>query len=130
MNGSRAKLIVLQVLVAVVAIAVWYVGSSVPIGGSYFLPKFFFSTPGDVATRVWALFADGTAKIVGCTEPLDLSHVLSTANPCFGKTVWQHLMITLTEGVLAFVIGAGAGVVLGFWLARNPLMSAIFDPLW
>jgi NitT/TauT family transport system permease protein len=128
MNGSRAKLIALQALVAVVAIAVWYVGSSVPIGGSYFLPKFFFSTPGDVATRVWTLFADGTAKIVGCTEPLELSRVLSTANPCFGKTVWQHLMITLTEGVLAFVIGAGAGVVLGFWLARNPLMSAIFDP--
>lgn len=128
MNGSRAKLVVLQALVAVVAIAVWYVGSSVPIDGSYFLPKFFFSTPGDVATRVWTLFADGTAKIVGCTEPLELSRVLSTANPCFGKTVWQHLMITLTEGVLAFVIGAGAGVVLGFWLARNPLMSAIFDP--
>jgi len=128
MSGGRAKLLVLQALVAVVAVGVWHVGSSVPIGGVYLLPKFFFSTPADVAARVWTLFADGTAKIAGCTEPIDFSRLLSTSNPCFGKTVWQHLLITLTEGVLAFVIGAGAGVVLGFWLARNPLMSAIFDP--
>ena len=48
--------------------------------------------------------------------------------PCFGKTVWQHLLITLTEGVLAFAIGAAAGIVFGFWLARHPLLSAVFDP--
>ena len=80
MSGGRAKLLVLQALVAVAAIAVWYIGSSVPIGGAYLLPKFFFSTPIDVAVRVWTLFADGTAKIVGCTEPLDLSQLLNTAN--------------------------------------------------
>src|SRR5436190_4360504 len=128
MSGGRAKLLVLQALVAVVAVGMWHVGSSVPIGGVYLLPKFFFSTPADVAARVWTLFADGTAKIAGCSEPIDFSRLLSTSNACFGKTVWQHLLITLTEGVLAFVIGAVAGVVLGFWLARNPLMSAIFDP--
>ena len=128
MSGGRTKLLVLQALVAVVAIGAWHVGSNVPIGGTYLLPKFFFSTPADVAARVWTLFADGTAKIAGCTEPIDFSRLLSTSNACFGKTVWQHLLITLTEGVLAFVIGAVAGVVLGFWLARNPLMSAIFDP--
>ena len=69
--GRRAKLLVLQALVAVVAIGVWHVGSSVPIGGVYLLPKFFFSTPADVALRVWTLFADGTAKIVNCSEPID-----------------------------------------------------------
>jgi NitT/TauT family transport system permease protein len=37
-------------------------------------------------------------------------------------------LITLTEGLLAFAIGAVAGVALGFWLARNPLLSAVFDP--
>ena len=64
MSGGRTKLLVLQALVAVVAIGIWHVGSSVPIGGTYLLPKFFFSTPADVAVRVWTLFADGTAKIV------------------------------------------------------------------
>ena len=128
MKIGRAKLLFLQALVAVVAIVVWYVGSSVPIAGIYFLPKFFFSTPADVALRVWTLFADGTAKIVGCKESIEISGLLSISDPCFGKTVWQHLLITLTEGVLAFVIGAVAGVGLGFWLARNALMSAVFDP--
>jgi NitT/TauT family transport system permease protein len=128
MSIGRVKLLVLQALVAVVAIGAWHVGSSVPIGGVYLLPKFFFSTPADVGLRVWTLFADGTAKIVTCKEGLDIGRLLSISDPCFGKTVWQHLLITLTEGVLAFVIGAVAGVALGFWLARNALMSAIFDP--
>ena len=128
MSGGRARLFVLQALVAVVAIGIWHVGSTMPIGGVYLLPKFFFSTPTDVAMRVWTLFADGTAKIAGCTEAFDFSDLLNTSNPCFGKTVWQHLLITLTEGVLAFVIGAVAGIALGFWLARNALLSAVFDP--
>ena len=63
-----------------------------------------------------------------CTEAIDITRLLSISDPCFGKTVWQHLLITLTEGVLAFVIGAAAGIVLGFWLARTPLLSAVFDP--
>ena len=128
MSLGRAKLLALQALVAVVAIGIWHVGSSVPIAGTYFLPKFFFSTPADVGLRVWTLFADGTAKIVNCKEAIEIGRLLSISDPCFGKTVWQHLLITLTEGVLAFVIGAVAGIALGFWLARNALLSAIFDP--
>ena len=103
MSLGGAKLLFLQALVAVVAIGVWHVGSSVPIGGVYFLPKFFFSTPADVGLRVWTLFADGTAKIVSCKEAIDIGRLLSISDPCFGKTIWQHLLITLTEGVLAFV---------------------------
>ena len=125
---NRAVLLALQALVAVVAIGIWHVGSTVPIGGTYFFPKFFFSTPADVALRVWTLFAEGTVKIVTCTEAIDLTRLINISAPCFGKTVWQHLLITLIEGLLAFVIGAAAGVVIGFWLARHPLLSAIFDP--
>jgi NitT/TauT family transport system permease protein len=128
MSFGRAKLLFLQALVAVVAIGIWHVGSSVPIAGTYFLPKFFFSTPGDVGLRVWTLFADGTAKVVNCQASIEVGRLLSISDPCFGKTIWQHLLITLTEGVLAFVIGAVAGIALGFWRARNALLSAIFDP--
>jgi NitT/TauT family transport system permease protein len=128
MSVGGAKLLFLQALVAVVVIGAWHVGSSVPIGGVYLLPKFFFSTPADVGLRVWTLFADGTAKIVGCKETIDIGRLLSISDPCFGKTIWQHLLITLTEGVLAFVIGAVAGIALAFWLARNALLSAVFDP--
>ena len=125
---NRVALLGLQALVAVVAIGIWHVGSSVPIAGTYFLPKFFFSTPTDVALRVWTLFADGTAKIFTCTEAIDLTKLINISAPCFGKTVWQHLLITLIEGLLAFAIGAAAGILIGFWLARHPLLSAIFDP--
>ena len=125
---GRFGLLLLQALVAIVAIGIWHVGSTVPIGGTYLLPKFFFSTPLDVAARVWALFADGTTKIIGCRDGIDISRVLVISDPCFGKTVWQHLLITLTEGILAFIIGAAAGIALGFWLARNALLSAVFEP--
>ena len=128
MRTSPVMLLVLQALVAVAVIALWHIGSSVPIGGTYLFPKFFFSTPGDVAQRIWTLFADGTAKIAGCKEPIDITRMLVISDPCFGKTIWQHLAITLTEAVLAFAIGAAAGIALGFWLARHPLLSAVFDP--
>jgi NitT/TauT family transport system permease protein len=128
MSPAPIKLLALQALVAILAIGFWHVGSTVAIGGGYLLPKFFFSTPADVAARIWKLFAEGTTQILGCTDPIDVSRLLSTSDPCFGKTVWQHLLITLTEGMLAFLIGAAAGIALGFWLARNALLSAVFEP--
>jgi len=97
-----AKLLFLQILVALVALAIWQVGATVPIGGTYMLPEFFFSKPGDVLARVYTLFATGT--------------------------IWKHLWITLTETVLAFLIGSVAGVVFGFWFARQPTVAAVFDP--
>jgi NitT/TauT family transport system permease protein len=102
MRLPRIKLVTLQVLVCVAALGLWHVGSTVPLGGVYLLPQFFFSTPLDVAERVWKLFATGQ--------------------------VWKHLWITLTEAILAFIIGSVAGVLVGFWFARKPLVAAVFDP--
>jgi NitT/TauT family transport system permease protein len=99
---SQFKLIALQALVAVVAIAIWHVGSSVPIFGVKFLPPFFFSTPADVAARIVLWFSSGE--------------------------IWGHLWITLVESTLAFVTGSIAGVLFGFWFARKPLIAAVFDP--
>ena len=42
MSVSKRTLLALQILVAVVALGIWHIGSSVPIFGVYFLPKFFF----------------------------------------------------------------------------------------
>jgi len=99
---SRAKLLLLQVLVGVLALAIWHVFTTVPIFGVVLLPPFFFSNPADVAARVVKMFAQGT--------------------------VWKHLWITLWESMLAFGIGAGAGVLVGFWFARKPTVAAVFDP--
>ena len=66
------------------------------------LDKFFFSRPSDIAQRVWTLFAGGT--------------------------VWAHLGTTLAEALLSFGIGAALGILLGFVLARRPLLAAVCDP--
>jgi NitT/TauT family transport system permease protein len=99
---SRAKLLLLQVIVALTAVALWHVLSTDEYFGSALLPPFFFSTPTDVAARVAKLFAGGT--------------------------IWRHLWVTLTESMLAFAIGASAGVLIGFWFARKPAIAAVFDP--
>ena len=141
MNPGFGKLILLQALVAVVAILLWHLGSAVradglyrlvgwdvPRDGAYLLPPFFFSRPGDVGLRIWSMFSIGTAKLIFCQESFSFSQLLATNAPCIGKTIWQHLLFTLTEGLLAFVIGSGLGVLFGFWFARKPLLSAVFDP--
>jgi NitT/TauT family transport system permease protein len=99
---SRWTLLMLQALVAVVAIAFWHVATTIPIGGKLLLPPFFFSTPLEVIERVIKLFVGGT--------------------------IWRHLWITLSESMLAFVIGSLSGALVGFWFARQPRIAAVFDP--
>lgn len=91
-----------QLIVAVVLIGIWHVGATIPIGGVTLLPKFFFSTPGEVALRVVKMFAAGE--------------------------IWQHLGITLLEAMLSFAIGSLGGIAFGFWFARKPFVSAVFGP--
>src|SRR5947209_17421112 len=98
----RAKLLLLQLLVAVVAIGLWQLLTTVPIFGKMLLPPFFFSRPDHVAARIAKWFIEGS--------------------------IWRHLWITLVEAVLAFVIGSVGGILVGFWFARKPLVAAVFDP--
>jgi NitT/TauT family transport system permease protein len=99
---KSARLLVLQVLVAVVAIGLWHLVSTTSLFGNPKTMQFFFSTPYDVFWRTVKVFVEGT--------------------------IWRHLGITLLETVLAFAVGAGAGIVIGFWFARQPLIAAVFDP--
>jgi NitT/TauT family transport system permease protein len=99
---SRINLLLLQFLVAIVSIALWYVLTTVPIGGVTVLPPFFFSTPLDVAQRIVKWFTEGT--------------------------IWKHLWITLSEAMLAFAIGSIGGILVGFWFAAQPRIAAVFDP--
>ena len=99
---SRISLLALQLLVAVVALALWQFFSTVPVFGKMLLPPFFFSTPIDVFSQVIDWFSTGV--------------------------IWKHLLITLWESILAFVIGSIGGVLIGFWFARQPRVAAVFDP--
>ena len=106
---ARLSLIGLQLLVAVLILAVWHFGSTVKVSLPALSPKpffpldpFFFSTPLAVIERTWKDFYTGV--------------------------IWYHLGITLLETALAFVIGAAGGVAVGFWFARKALLAAVFDP--
>jgi NitT/TauT family transport system permease protein len=99
---SRLTLLFWQLMVAVVALSLWQVLATVPVFGRVLLPPFFFSTPVDVASQIVKWFSSGV--------------------------IWKHLMITLWESVLAFVIGSVGGVLVGFWFARQPRVAAVFDP--
>jgi len=99
---SRVSLLALQVLVAIIVLALWQLLATVPIFGKIILPPFFFSNPVDVFAQVASWFASGV--------------------------IWKHLAITLWESILAFVIGSATGVAVGFWFARQPIIAAVFDP--
>ncbi|RJL08218.1 ABC transporter permease [Paracoccus siganidrum] len=98
----RPVLLMLQILVAVFAIAFWWVLTRTSLFGDPSRIQFFFSTPMDVLNRIIAWFSSGQ--------------------------IWYHLWITLIEAALAFVIGTVAALILGFWLARRPRLAAVFDP--
>src|SRR2546425_2340708 len=66
------------------------------------LDKFFFSRPSDIMARMWQWISSGS--------------------------IWGHLAVTFTEALLSFAIGVFLGVLLGFLLARVPLLAALLDP--
>jgi NitT/TauT family transport system permease protein len=99
---SRLRLTALQVLVAIIAIGLWYALTTFPVFGRVLLPPFFFSNPIDVASQIYAWFVTGV--------------------------IWKHLWVTLEESILAFVLGSFGGVLVGFWFARQPRTAAVFDP--
>jgi len=99
---SKITLLLLQILVAVVSVAAWYVFSTYPVFGHMLLPPFFFSNPVDVWAQIVDWFVSGV--------------------------IWKHHWITLWESMLAVVIGSLGGVLVGFWFARQPRVAAVFDP--
>jgi NitT/TauT family transport system permease protein len=99
---ARGVLIFLQAAVAFVILLVWQVLTTTHLVGDPNKIQFFFSTPGSVLARTFSEL--GTAEI------------------------WKHVEVTLVETVLSFGIGAAAGIVFGFLLARSELASQVFDP--
>ena len=99
---SRLKLLLAQAGVGFALLLIWHVVTTTPLFGPVKNTQFFFSTPLDVAARVWREFASGE--------------------------IWRHLWITLQETVLAFLFGAGGGILFGFVFARRDWLAAVFDP--
>lgn len=64
---------------------------------------FFFGEPLKIFARIWAWFVTDA-------------------------DIYRHLWVTLAETMMAFGIGAVAGLGCGLWLALSPMASAILEP--
>jgi NitT/TauT family transport system permease protein len=113
---NRRNLRVWQILVLLAFLALWH-GLT-----RNAQTAFFFGEPLKVAVRIWQWFTVGSGALdVGVGD-----WVWFTLH--FPAEIYSHLLITLTETVLAFGIGTLLGLGAGLWLALSPLSSAILDP--
>ncbi|MDQ2928667.1 MAG: ABC transporter permease [Pseudomonadota bacterium] len=89
-------------------VVLWYVATQPGLIRPLFFDNdqqaaFFFGEPLKVADRIWHWF-------------------------WVDADIYQHLLVTLVETLLAFVIGSLLGLGCGLWLALSPLVAAIADP--
>ena len=104
---KRARLRLYQALLLAAVFTAWQVATQPDL-----LPPivwenpnraaFFFGEPLKMFQVIWTWFSEGT--------------------------IYRHLWVTLEETVLAFCIGAAAGLVVGLWLGLSPIASAILEP--
>jgi NitT/TauT family transport system permease protein len=66
------------------------------------LPRFFFGTPTAIAAQLVEWLVSGS--------------------------IYRHLLITLIETLLSFVVGTVLALAFGLWLGLSPLWGAVFDP--
>ena len=97
-----------QALVLVALFAFWYVMTKPGLIPPMFFENdrqaaFFFGEPVKILQRIWMWFV-------------------------VDADIYAHLWVTLLETVLAFVIGTGAGLAIGMWLALAPVAANILDP--
>ena len=113
MNINRAKLLTLQILVAVVCDRRVARADEIPICGLSYL-------------RRREQLRHAAAAVLLLDAGRCRARASSSGSP--RARSGSHLWITLVEAALAFVIGSVGGVLIGFWFARKPLVAAVFDP--
>lgn len=89
--------------------------------------NFLIALPGLITALVWELAAwrwPEVARLV--SQPTEI--VRGIIEVVANGTIWQHFQTTLTEMAVGYVIGALAGVALGFLFGRVKLLGDIFNP--
>lgn len=116
LKPNHKNLRVWQALVLVITLGAWHVATRDP------QTAFFFGEPLIVMQRIWQWFTVGSGSLdvgFGDTTWFTLT---------FPAEIYSHLLVTLTETVLAFGIGTVSGLAVGLWLALTPMAAAILDP--
>jgi NitT/TauT family transport system permease protein len=116
LKPNQKNLRIWQALVLVLFFALWHGVTRDPKAA------FFFGDPLQVLLRIWQWFTLGSGSLeVGIGDATWFTlH--------FPAEIYSHLLVTLTETMLAFGIGTTLGLGVGLWLALAPLTSAILDP--
>ncbi len=91
-----------QVSVGVLFLAAWELASN---AGA--INPILFSRPSAIAARIVSFLAGESV---------------------YSRTIYDHLRTTLTEMAIGYVVGALAGVLLGFGLGRSRFFSRVFEP--
>jgi NitT/TauT family transport system permease protein len=97
----RARNLSLQLSVFIVLMGAWQFLSSQKI-----IDPFFFSSPFDIVKHIWTWMINGT-----------------TAGP-----LYLQFLVTFEETILSFVLGGIAGIIFGYALGVNELLSVILGP--
>src|ERR1700704_165892 len=92
----------LLVLALQLGVFVLFVGAWEALAASGAIDTFFFSRPSAIALQIWRWLVSGY--------------------------IWPHLLGTLLEALLAFIIGTVLGIAGGLAFARVELLAAVFDP--
>ena len=101
---GRGRLVLYHALLLAGVFVFWYLMTEPLLWSEEAARKtaFFFGKPLLVLQQIWEWFAGGK--------------------------IYEHLLITLIETLLAFAIGTLSGLGVGLWLALSPLASALADP--
>jgi len=101
---TRGRMALYHTLLLGVLFLAWYLLTNPLLVSEEFARNtaFFFGKPLLVLERIWDWFAGGK--------------------------IYEHLLVTLIETLLAFGIGTALGLGVGLWLALSPLASALADP--
>ncbi|WP_066365167.1 ABC transporter permease [Neobacillus fumarioli] len=97
----RIRNLSLQWSVFIVLMGTWQILSSNKI-----IDPFFFSSPFDIVKHIWTWVVDGT-----------------TAGP-----LYVQFLVTFEETILSFILGGIAGIIFGYLLGVNELLSVILGP--
>jgi NitT/TauT family transport system permease protein len=97
----RARDLSLQIAVFIVIMGTWQLLTSRKI-----IDPFFFSSPYDIVLHIWSWAVKGTSQ-----GPL-----------------YIHFVVTFEETILSFLLGGIAGVIFGYALGVNELLSVVLGP--
>jgi NitT/TauT family transport system permease protein len=103
-RAGRARLALYHLLLLGTLFVFWHLMTSPWLVSEEFARNtaFFFGKPLTVLQKIWDWFAGGK--------------------------IYEHLLVTLIETLLAFAIGTALGLGVGLWLALSPTASALADP--